>query len=62
MGRSEEQKPTQLRRDRGGHTPRLVPMPRVSAGLLMYRIQDGKFQMLLAHPGGPLFKNKDDGA
>jgi predicted NUDIX family NTP pyrophosphohydrolase len=36
-------------------------MPRVSAGWLMYRIQDGKFQVLLAHPGGPLFKNKDEG-
>jgi predicted NUDIX family NTP pyrophosphohydrolase len=28
----------------------------------MYRIYDGKLQMLLAHPGGPFFKNKDDGA
>ena len=37
-------------------------MPRVSAGLLMYRIHDGELQMLLAHPGGPFFKNKDDGA
>lgn len=37
-------------------------MPRVSAGLLMYRIQDGKLQVLLADPGGPLFQNKDDGA
>ena len=36
-------------------------MPRLSAGLLMYRIQDGKLQVLLAHPGGPLFKNKDEG-
>jgi predicted NUDIX family NTP pyrophosphohydrolase len=36
-------------------------MPRVSAGLLMYRIQDGKFQVLLAHPGGPLFRHKDEG-
>lgn len=36
-------------------------MPRVSAGLLMYRIQDGTLQVLLAHPGGPLFKNKDVG-
>ena len=35
-------------------------MPRVSAGLLMYRILDGKLQVLLAHPGGPLFKNKDE--
>ena len=35
-------------------------MPRVSAGLLMYRIRDGKLQVLLAHPGGPYFKNKDE--
>ena len=38
-----------------------MPKNRVSAGLLMYRIQDGKFQVLLAHPGGPLFQNKDEG-
>jgi predicted NUDIX family NTP pyrophosphohydrolase len=37
-------------------------MPRVSAGLLMYRIQNGKLQVLLAHPGGPFFKNKDEAA
>jgi predicted NUDIX family NTP pyrophosphohydrolase len=37
-------------------------MTRVSAGLLMYRIQNGELQVLLAHPGGPFFKNKDDGA
>jgi predicted NUDIX family NTP pyrophosphohydrolase len=37
-------------------------MPRVSAGLLMYRFQEGKLQVLLAHPGGPFFKNKDEGA
>lgn len=37
-------------------------MPRVSAGLLMYRLQDGKLQVLLAHPGGPYFQNKDEGA
>ena len=35
-------------------------MPRVSAGLLMYRIQRGELQVLLAHPGGPYFKNKDE--
>jgi predicted NUDIX family NTP pyrophosphohydrolase len=34
---------------------------RVSAGLLMYRVKDGALQILLAHPGGPLFRNKDDG-
>jgi predicted NUDIX family NTP pyrophosphohydrolase len=28
----------------------------------MYRIRDGKLQVLLAHPGGPFFKNKDEGA
>jgi predicted NUDIX family NTP pyrophosphohydrolase len=37
-------------------------MPRISAGLLMYRIKDGAIQVLLAHPGGPFFVNKDDGA
>ena len=37
-------------------------MPRLSAGLLMYRIKYGAIQVLLAHPGGPLFRNKDDGA
>ena len=37
-------------------------MPRISAGLLMYRIHDGKLQVLLAHPGGPYFKNKDEAA
>lgn len=28
----------------------------------MYRIKDGNIQVLLAHPGGPLFRKKDDGA
>jgi predicted NUDIX family NTP pyrophosphohydrolase len=37
-------------------------MPRISAGLLMYRLQDGTLQVLLAHPGGPYFTKKDDGA
>jgi predicted NUDIX family NTP pyrophosphohydrolase len=45
-----------------GDEVQVVSMPRVSAGLLMYRIHDGTLQMLLAHPGGPFFKNKDDGA
>lgn len=35
--------------------------PRVSAGLLMYRFQNGQLQVLLAHPGGPFFANKDEG-
>lgn len=37
-------------------------MSRVSAGLLMYRQHEGQWQVLLAHPGGPFFRTKDDGA
>lgn len=33
-----------------------------SAGLLMYRHAAGELQVLLAHPGGPYWQNKDDGA
>jgi predicted NUDIX family NTP pyrophosphohydrolase len=36
-------------------------MPKVSAGLLMYRVRDGELEFLLAHPGGPLWKNRDAG-
>ena len=35
---------------------------RVSAGLLMYRLAGGDLQVLLVHPGGPFFRNKDEGA
>lgn len=28
----------------------------------MYRVRDGKLEVLLIHPGGPHFRNKDDGA
>jgi predicted NUDIX family NTP pyrophosphohydrolase len=45
-----------------GIKSRPLSMPQVSAGLLMYRRFDGHLQVLLAHPGGPFFKNKDDGA
>jgi predicted NUDIX family NTP pyrophosphohydrolase len=34
---------------------------RVSAGILLYRRSEGGLQVLLAHPGGPLFANRDDG-
>jgi predicted NUDIX family NTP pyrophosphohydrolase len=37
-------------------------MPRLSAGLLMYRVSDGDLQVLLVHPGGPFFRKKDEGA
>lgn len=34
----------------------------LSAGLLMYRRRAGRLEVLLAHPGGPFWANKDDGA
>ncbi len=33
-----------------------------SAGLLMYRLVGGELEVLLAHPGGPFFARKDEGA
>lgn len=36
-------------------------MPRVSAGLLMYRRRNGELEVLLVHPGGPFFRNQDAG-
>jgi len=33
-----------------------------SAGLLMFRKKEGQLEVLLVHPGGPYFQNKDDGA
>ncbi len=38
------------------------PMPTLSAGLLMYRTRDGERQVLLVHPGGPFWRNKDAGS
>src|SRR5205807_869268 len=35
---------------------------RVSAGLLMFRRKNNSLEFLLVHPGGPFWKNKDDGA
>lgn len=32
-----------------------------SAGLLMYKIEEAFVEVFLVHPGGPFFKNKDDG-
>jgi predicted NUDIX family NTP pyrophosphohydrolase len=37
-------------------------MPRVSAGLLMYRKMDGQLEVFLVHPGGPFWTKKDLGA
>jgi predicted NUDIX family NTP pyrophosphohydrolase len=35
---------------------------RTSAGLLMFRKSPTGLEVLLAHPGGPYFRNKDEGA
>lgn len=37
-------------------------MPKVSAGLLMYRMRGAELEFLLAHPGGPFWKKRDAGA
>lgn len=37
-------------------------MPKQSAGLLMYRRRGREVEVLLAHPGGPLWQGKDEGA
>jgi predicted NUDIX family NTP pyrophosphohydrolase len=36
-------------------------MPKISAGLLMYRETDDRLEVLLVHPGGPFWQRKDDG-
>ena len=36
-------------------------MPKTSAGLLMYRRQEGSLQVFLVHPGGPFWAKKDEG-
>ena len=37
-------------------------MPKLSAGLLLYRVVDGSVEVLIAHPGGPFWAKKDEGA
>ncbi len=37
-------------------------MPRMSAGILLYRIQDGVIQVLIGHMGGPFWTKKDAAA
>ncbi len=36
-------------------------MPKQSAGILLYRIRDGKTEVMLVHPGGPFWAKKDKG-
>jgi predicted NUDIX family NTP pyrophosphohydrolase len=37
-------------------------MPSKSAGILAFRRRHGKIEVLLVHPGGPFWRNKDLGA
>jgi predicted NUDIX family NTP pyrophosphohydrolase len=37
-------------------------MPKLSAGLLLYRITDGSVEVLIGHPGGPFWAKKDEAA
>jgi len=37
-------------------------MVKKSAGLVMYRRREGRIEVLLVHPGGPFWTNKDLGA
>jgi predicted NUDIX family NTP pyrophosphohydrolase len=37
-------------------------MPKRSAGILLYRHSPGGLELLLVHPGGPIWANKDLGA
>lgn len=36
-------------------------MPKLSAGVLLYRTREGVVEVLIAHPGGPFWARKDDG-
>jgi len=36
-------------------------MQKQSAGILLYRITNKTLEVFLVHPGGPFFKNKDEG-
>jgi predicted NUDIX family NTP pyrophosphohydrolase len=33
-----------------------------TAGILLYRVRQGAFEVFLVHPGGPFWMKKDDGA
>ncbi|MGD1283188.1 NUDIX domain-containing protein [Mycobacterium seoulense] len=37
-------------------------MPKLSAGVLLYRTREGVVEVLIAHPGGPFWARKDNGA
>ena len=37
-------------------------MPKLSAGIMLYRSRDGRIEVLIAHPGGPFWARKDEAA
>jgi predicted NUDIX family NTP pyrophosphohydrolase len=37
-------------------------MAKQSAGILLYRFKHSRPEVFLVHPGGPFFRNKDDGS
>jgi predicted NUDIX family NTP pyrophosphohydrolase len=39
-----------------------LPMPKLSAGLLLYRRVGDRVEVLVAHPGGPIWARRDSGA
>jgi predicted NUDIX family NTP pyrophosphohydrolase len=41
---------------------RIRGVPRTSAGVALYRRRGREIELFLTHPGGPFWKNKDDGA
>jgi predicted NUDIX family NTP pyrophosphohydrolase len=40
----------------------MPPMPKLSAGILLFRRISGNLEVFLVHPGGPLWAHKDLGA
>jgi len=48
--------------DGGLPEPGGSPAVRASAGILLYRCRDGRLEVLVGHPGGPLWAKRDAGA
>lgn len=42
--------------------PDSLPPMAISAGILLYRFADGRLEVLIAHPGGPLWAKRNIGA
>src|SRR5436190_9256346 len=44
-----------------GRKPKIDKSGRTSAGILLWHRRGGRVEVLLGHPGGPYFANKDAG-